>query len=163
MCAVVPVAIGVGAASLIGAGISAYGQYQAGQAEGEIAKNNATLARYEAADAKQRGVQGAAEVMAQGRRTAASARTVLAGSGVDMTVGAPASIPAVSMINAARDAARVKANEARRAWGAKNEAQDQMARAKIAKRAGVLTAAGTSLAGIGGAAGAGAGTYAALR
>jgi hypothetical protein len=136
-----------------GAAISAYSQHQQAESEAEVARNNAKLAGMQRSDALRRGTWAASEVMAEGRRKTASARTAIAANGIDSTTGSMADLLTASSINARIDADTVRANAVRAAWGFGNEADDHLARAHMAKRSGYLGALGTGLSGVGSAAG----------
>lgn len=132
MCA--PVALAVA-----GAAMQSYGQLKANQNEAAVARNNAVLAGYQRSDALLQGVEEASAIMRASDRITASGRAALGGSGIDANVGSVANLQAASAIHAAQDAARVRANAARAAWGFENEAQDHLARAKQLKEAGFLS------------------------
>lgn len=142
------------AGALIGAGISAYGQAKAGEAQDQVARNNAMVAGWQRSDAIQRGQMEADAIRMEARTINAGAEAALGANNIESTTGSSANLFAVSSANAERDAALTRANAARRAWGLTNEAQDTVAQGRIAKRAGYLNALGTGLGGIGQAAGA---------
>lgn len=150
MCDPMTIAASVGAVGALGgAGLSAYGQYRQGQFDAQVARNNAQLAEYQAADALQRGASEARQIENEGRRIGESARVAIGANNV--AGGSMDQLLAVSAAEAAQDAERVRANAARAAWGFRNEAADQRARARMAKQAGVLGALGTGLSGVGAA------------
>jgi hypothetical protein len=131
---------------MIGAtAIQAMAQYKQGQYDQKVALNNAQLAEYERRDVIARGASEAELITREGRDTASAARAAIAAGNVE----GPAVQSAVtqSLVNSALDAARVRSNAARRAWGYENEAQDLRGRAKQAKQAGILGAFGTGLSG----------------
>jgi hypothetical protein len=130
-----------------GTAISMYAQHRKGQAEGHVAENNAILARQQAGDAMVRGAEEARSAEIAGRNTASAARVAIGANGV--TGGSTDDIAAVSAANSAMDAATIRANAAREAWGFKSEAKSQSHYAKDAKTAGMLGALGTGLSGAG--------------
>jgi hypothetical protein len=141
--------MGVAIAGLAGTALSAYGQYRQGQYEADVADNNARLMDYQRRDAIQRGEYDASDIEKQGMRESSEARAVNAagnveGKGVDVAADIPRYTSAI-------DAARVRAQAAREAWGFENEAQDLRARAKAQRKAGILGAFGTTLSGAGNA------------
>lgn len=132
---------------------SAKQQKDAADYQAQVDKNNATLLGYQASDVQQRGAQEARAAEVAGAQTQATARTEIAAGGIDPTSGSAANAITRSGINAGLDAARIRAQAAREAWGLKNEIQDLGASAKFRKKAGYLGALGTGLGGIGQAAG----------
>lgn len=130
---------------LAGTAVGAAAQYRQGKFDQKVALNNATIADYQRRDVIQRGAADAARVEAEGRRFASDARTNIAAGNVEGTALDKAVLE--SSYNAALDAARLRANAARAAWGLKNEEDELRARARDAKEAGFLGAFGTSLSG----------------
>lgn len=149
MCTVAAVPIAIAA---VGTAASVYSQYQKGKYDSEVASNNARIAGYHRADAKQQGALASGDIMAEANSTAASARAAVTANGVDPYSGSMADVIAGSGAIAAADSVRAKANAARAAWGFTNEQQDLGAQARMAKRAGYLGAFGAGVSGVGNAA-----------
>lgn len=139
------------AAQAVGAGVNAYSSVKAGEAQGDIADNNAMLAKYQASDALHRGAIQAGAIRQQGFAQTASALAAMGANGVD-SGGAPIT---KSLANTETDYARAVTNAQREAWGFKVEAQNFESDAKRARRAGFLGAAGAGV-GLFGSAGSGA-------
>jgi len=139
--------IAAGTASLVGGGIQAVSALQQGSAEAQVARNNAMVARWQARDALDRGAKDAGEVSTEGRRLANEAAAAESTRGVT-TESNPFATTAMQVARAAENA---KANAALEAWGFRQEARDQTARARIAKRQSALGALGAGLGGVGGA------------
>lgn len=138
----------MGAAAMIGGtllGMAA--QYRQGNYDQQMALNNAMLTEYQRRDTLSRGGAEAGRVYAEGKNVGSEARAEIAAGNVD----GPSLDTAVlqSRYNAALDAARLRANAAREAWGYANQAQDLRAQARESKRAGILGAFGTGLSGAG--------------
>ncbi len=142
-----PLAVGGIAA---GTALSAFGQIRSGQAAAESAKVNATLDRYAARDALVRGGMAAREAELAGRNASDEATVAMGKSGIEG--GVVDNVVTQAGLGAMEDAAMLRANAAREAWGYAQSAKDRLAQGKIAKQSGVLGALGTGLAGIGSAA-----------
>ena len=143
-----PVSIGA-IASLVGTGVSAIGQMQAGKAEAAAAeyeqKQNTILAE----DALKRGEQ---EEEAQRRRTSAlqsRQQAVLAASNVDLGSGSPLAILSDTAMLGELDAQVIKGNAERESASYRAGADMAGMRAKSARQAGAIGAFSTALGGIG--------------
>lgn len=143
-----PVSMGA-IASLIGTGVSAYGQVQQGKAAAAAAeyeqKQNTILAE----DALKRGAQ---EKDAVRRRTAAlegRQRAVLAASNLDLGSGSPLAILSDTAMLGELDAEIVQGNAERERAGLMAGADLAGMRAKSAKQAGTIGAFSTVLSGAG--------------
>lgn len=147
--------------SLASTAFSAYGQYQAGQAESDaakyqakVAKNNAILAGRAAEDATARGAIEESRQRAIGRRTLGSQRTAFAANGIDLASETVGDIAASQGGLNELDALTIRANAAREAAGFRQEGANYRAQAGLlksqaanARYAGNLAAAGTVLSG----------------
>lgn len=133
--------------SLLGAGVSAFGQHQAGQDAEAAAKRNARLARLAAADAVQRGAMEAGRTRMQGTQTIGAQKTAMAASGVDVSSGSPLALMADTRMLSEMDARMIENNAAREAWGLRTGASEMVRQGKAAAQAGTLGAAGTLLGG----------------
>lgn len=137
---------------LAGTAVQAMAQKKQGDADAQVAANNAVVAGYQRNDALQQGAYAAGDIEAAGRRVIGTARAAVGASGVDSNAGSVPNIFTASAINASTDAAKTQSNAARSAWGYTNEVQDSLAKSRMAKQAGYLGALGTGLGGIGSAA-----------
>lgn len=146
--------MGAAAVPLIAAGtvVSMYSQYRQGQVEGQVADNNATLARYRQADAVQQGGYDAAKLETAGRSVNATAEAGIAANNIDSTSGSMADLLTGNSAAAAIDAARARSRAARVAWGFTNEANDLTAQGQNSRVSGYLGALGSGLSGAGAAA-----------
>lgn len=132
-------------AAVAGTGLKMYANHQAGRYENRVAQNNAQLARWAAQDAVDRGSEDVQAIREAGAQAAGTALAQAGASGLEVTVGSPAAAIAQSKVNAERDVARARANAAREAWGYRNEAQDQIAKGKMAKRRALLENVGEGI------------------
>jgi len=153
-----PVLAGIGMA---GAGVSAIGAYEQGQAtsaaadyQAQVARNNAMIARQNAVWTEQSGV---AKETAQGMKTASTVGGIKASqgaSGIDVNTGSAAAMRTAAAKLGALDALTIRSNTAREAYGYEVKATSEEARAgllemeaKQAKEAGDISALGTFLTG----------------
>jgi hypothetical protein len=152
-------------ASLAGAGIGAMGAYESGQAtsaaaayQAQVALNNAAIARQNAELAMQSGEQ---QVGIQGMKTRAAVGAEKAGeaaSGVDVNKGSFVSARAGTAELGALDALTIRSNAAKQAYGYEVAATSNTAQAQLdtfesqqAKDAGLVSALGTAIGGVGSA------------
>ena len=129
------IALGVGA---VGSGMSIASKFQAAAYQNKVDKINARLARIQAGQVRQEGVNQAAQAVAEGGAVAGSALTQMQGSNIDTTTGTPSNIFAMSGINAAQDAAAARANAERQAWGLENESNQLLANARFRRQSTIL-------------------------
>ncbi len=144
-----------------GAGVSAFGAYESGQAkaasanyQAQVAKNNAMIARQNAVWEAQSGV---AKESAQGMKTAASAGAAKAAqgaSGIDVNTGSAANVRQAIAKLGAVDIGTQRSNTAKAVYGyevaaTSDTAQSQLleAEGKQAGIAGDISALGTFLTG----------------
>ena len=142
MCA--PAVVAMGVATAASAGASIYAQQRQASFEAGLADNNAMLAAKAGDERKALAADRAAGARAQGAKAAAAAQAQLAG-GIDTTSGVGADILATSHIVAAEDAAMIKANAAKEAWGFAQQSRDLAASGKARRTAGVLGGVTTGL------------------
>lgn len=142
-----PLLIGAAGLQTAATGLQIYGQIRRAHVEAQVAENNARLARAHAADSQRRGALVAGETLAEGRRVAAEATLAAGSGGIDPNSGSMANLTAQSAANAAIDAARIRSNAAREAWGLRAQEADYRRQAKEARKAGLLGAVGTGLSG----------------
>lgn len=105
------------AAQLGGQLLQARGQYQAGLAEEAQLRQNRALAELEAQDALKRGEVDAQRVLEEGRQVQGQAKAVLGASGAVATSGSALDVLVDTRLFSERDAAQVRANAQREAWG----------------------------------------------
>ena len=156
--ALAPVFAGAGIA---GAGISAIGSYESGQAtaaaadyQSQVAANNAMIARQNASMTE---ASGAAKEAAQGMKTRAVVGSTKAAQGannVDVNTGSNAAVRQSEVKLGALDALTIRSNTAREAFGYEVAATSDTAQSQLlhqeagqARTAGDISALGTFLSG----------------
>lgn len=151
------------AASVIGTGVSAVGQVQAGkaaQAAGDynaaVARNNQIVAEQQAADAQRRGEVAETEQRRKVRMLAGSQRAALGASGVQLDAGTPLDLLGDTAAMGELDALTIRNNAEREAYGYRvqgvnfgAEAGLQTMRGNNAMSGALMSAGGTVLSGAG--------------
>lgn len=140
------------ATTLITAGATAYGAYaqnEAGRQQQKIANRNADLLDASATDAIQLGEEQARQVKRQARSLRGRQRAALAGSGVDVNTGTALDLQEETTMLGEIDAATMRKNAFREAWGIRMQASNQREAGAFAKRAGRNQAIGTLIGGAG--------------
>lgn len=136
-------------AGILGTAFSAYGAIQQGNAAKSAADFNAQNMAIMAADARKRG-EAAAE--AKQRETGAligRQRAVMAARGLDLNQGSPLSILGDTAALGELDTQTIKGNAEREAVGYLNQGKLYAAEGQNAQSAGLLSAAGDVVGGIG--------------
>lgn len=123
------------------------GVYQSAQAQKDVAKSNARLAQYAAADAERRGQEEAARLTREGRGLADRQRVSLAGHGLDVSFGTPADLQFETGFFAELDAQTARDNARKEAWGKRVQANNFRAEAQSIHplRQGLTSAVGSFL------------------
>jgi hypothetical protein len=143
-------------ASLIGTGVSAYGQWRAGgaaakagrleraakESEAELADYNAAVADLQAEDALARGAEEENNFRAQVKTLIGRTRTSFAAGNIDVTSGLPVDVAADIAHTGELDALTIRNNAAREAWGFNVEGEDLRRRATIIRKEGSALEAG---------------------
>ena len=116
------------AATVISAGVTAYGQEQAGQAaqnqsnyQAAIARNNVIAAQQAADQVRQQGDQQSAQAALKGRQLISAQRATFAGNGVDANSGSAVNIQGDTAANTKLDELTVTNNAERQAIGFENQ------------------------------------------
>lgn len=133
--------------SLVGAGISAYGQYSAGESQKEAADYNAKMQDRAAQDALQRGSIEAAQVKDRTRKLIATQIANSGASGFDSSTGTPLDLSVEAKGYGELDALTTINNAQRVASGQKAQAELDRFQGSAASRAGMIGAAGTLISG----------------
>jgi hypothetical protein len=144
--------------SAFGAGMSATSAYSqaknqqaALQAEAQVAQNNATIAGWQAEDSIARGEVAAGQALLKGGQVKGAQRAAMAANGVDLSVGSAQLVLNDTDYLTSVDAATLRDNAAREAWGYRQQARGYTDRAGAARSgAGSISpwlSAGTSLLG----------------
>ena len=156
-----PISMGIAAVGMAGAGVSAYGKYEQGQAtaqsmayQAQVAANNAKIARQNAGLDIQAGEIAATN---QGLRTRAligREKAATAAGGVDVNTGSASEVRAGSAAMGMLDALTIRSDAAKKAWSDEVGATSQEAQSKLdmmeseqAKDAGDIGAIGSLLSG----------------
>lgn len=126
--------------SAFGAGFSAMGAYSqaknqqaALQAEAQVQMNNATLSGWQADDAVTRGEAAAAQQLLKGGQVKGAQRAAMAANGIDLSVGSAQNILNDTDYLTSVDAAQLRDNAAREAWGYRQQARQYVDRASAAR------------------------------
>ena len=135
--------------SVAGAGVSAYGQYQAGQAQKEMANYNAKLAENEAIAKEQATAAETQRMRSQKERALAAQRAGYAKSGSVITEGTPLLTMAEQAGLMELDILQMQRTGAMSAGASKSEASLSRYSGKQAATGAMLQAGGTLLQGAG--------------
>lgn len=140
--------------SVVGTGVSAYNQYQAGKAQNRIAQQNANNEEIEAAAAERDARIFANNQRAQGEKLLARQRALYAKSGVVME-GTPLLVQADTAAELEKEALEIERQGELTGYRRRAQARLDRMQGASAKRAGRYGAIGTILSGAGSAAGMG--------
>jgi hypothetical protein len=142
--------------SSFGAGMSATSAYTQAKnqqaalnAEAQVQANNAILAGWQADDSIARGDLAAQQQTLKGAQVKGSQRAAMAANGIDLSVGSAQAVLNDTDFITAVDAAQIRDNAAREAWGYRQSAKGYMDKSSAA-RSGASSispwlSAGTSL------------------
>ena len=118
---------------------------QAGQrvaeAQADLADYNAAVADVQAKDALERGAEEQSRFLVGVRGMIGTQRTGFAAGNIDVSSGSAVDVQADTAYLGALDAATIKTNAAREAWGLGMQGEDLRRRAEIARKEGVMVAA----------------------
>lgn len=120
----------------IGAGMSAYGQIQAGNQADKLYQRNAQIAEIQAKDALARGRVEAKRARRQTEQVIGAQRTGFAAQGVDVNRGSALDIQADAAYLGELDALTIRNNAAKEAWGYRTQADDLRFQGAVAKQEG---------------------------
>lgn len=142
------------AAGSIGDLVEGFGAGRASDFQAQIARNNAQIARMNAAAAGEAGDVAAFNSMLRTRDIVGRTKTAQAASGIDVNSGSAVDVQASERMLGMMDALTIRANAARAAYGYEAEAMSESARAGLLKRRGkmsrlrgLMDASGTFLGG----------------
>lgn len=120
----------------VAAVVGAYGAYSSAQSQkaqneymADVERNNATVAKHQREDAIMRGGEEANRVQREAERMRGTQVARLASNGLDISSGTPLAILEDSMFFGQQDAATVRNNAAREAWGYDVQGQNAQASA----------------------------------
>jgi hypothetical protein len=97
----------------------------------QVARNNQTMAEYEAVDAQRRGEEAAQEALRRTRGLGGTQRAMMAARGLDLSSGTPAELLMQTEMFGEQDVNTARFNAAREAWATRADAANQTARARI--------------------------------
>lgn len=135
------------AATVVGAGFSAYSKLQAGRQAQQMLEKNAGFAEWQASDATSRGVINEKRQRQTTEGVIGEQRTSLATQGVDVNKGSAMDVQADAAYLGELDALTIRNNAAKEAYGYQVQAQDLRQRGKYAKQEGQFDAINTILGG----------------
>ena len=141
------VSVAVAVVGLIGAGVSAYGSYAAGENAEEAADYNAKRQERAAADALQRGSVDAAQIKERTRKLIATQIANSGASGFDTSTGTPLDLSVEAKGYGELDALTTINNAQRVGAGGKAQAELDRFQGRAASSAGTIGAAGTLISG----------------
>lgn len=131
------VALGAQVAGGVGQTYAAYrksaGEQQGYEYQGQVAKNNAQLAEWQAQDALTRGVTTRQQVELKGAQVAGAQRAGFGARNVAATEGSALNILADTAYGTARDAATATDNAAKEAWALREQAKGNTSNASFLK------------------------------
>jgi len=137
---------GIGLASTVLGGVmSANAASQQGRVAQQVANNNATIAEYQATDAKRRSDEEAMAVRRKASSLAGTQRAVMAARGLDLTGGTPAQLLGETDFFGEQDQQTARYNGAVEAWGKRAQAGNMRAEGAAAASAGRTQAFSTLL------------------
>lgn len=125
---------------------SAYSQYQQGQYQSKVAKNNAIIQQRMAAYALSRGERAENEHRLRVAIMADRQKAELAAGGREIS-GSAYDVLQDTAAMGELDALTIRQNAANEAWGYEVQGMNYLAQGKMDKRAGITGAAGTILSG----------------
>jgi hypothetical protein len=139
------------AVTVIGASVSAYGQYESGQSQKKAAEYNATMQNRAADDAMQRGAIDAAAVKERTRKLISTQIANSGAAGFDSGTGTALDLSTEAAGFGELDALKTINNSQRVASGQQAQANLDLFQGSSAARTGTLNAAGTLFSGAGNA------------
>lgn len=145
MCnpAAVQIGLTLAAATYTGVQQHAQGQYQEA-----VQNNNAQVAEGQAKDAVKRGDVAAQKQVQNTQQIQGAQRAAIGASGVESDTGTTGQILTQTAQYGALDAAQIRANALREAWGYKAQASNYQAQGQLDKLSGDNAATGTILNGV---------------
>lgn len=142
-------ALGGLAISAVGTGLSAYGQYQAGKYQEDIAESNARIAELQAAQRLDQAAEEKRKLGLQVAQIRGRGRTAFAAGNVRLGSGSVLDWDADLTETAVLDYDTIDYNAALDVWGMENQAANLRAEGGLARRRGAFGAVGTGIAGTG--------------
>ena len=135
--------------TIIGGVMSANAANQQGRVAQQVAKNNATIAEYQATDAVRRGSEEANAIRRRASQLEGTQRATMAARGLDLTGGTPQQLLDETNFFGEADQRTARYNGSVEAWGKRAQASNMRAEGAAAASAG-RTQAFSTLLGTGG-------------
>lgn len=132
-------------ASAAGGLFSAYGQYQAGKYQSDVARDNARVAELQARDANIRGGMEEDRYRRQLAQFQGQQRATAGAAGRDLASGTTADLLAQTADIGEQDALQIRSNAMREAYGFKVQAVNERQQGRLARAQGRNAAIGTIL------------------
>lgn len=156
--------MGLGVVGVVATGVAAYGAYSASQAaaansryQGQVAKNNATIAGQNAAYATAAGEEAATNQSLKGAATGARIKAAQAANGVDINSGSAVDVQTSQREASSLDTAQTMHDAILKAYGYKVDESNATAQSSLdtaqagqEETAGYISAAGSLLGGASG-------------
>lgn len=133
------------AIGLTGVGISAVGQWRAGNQARELGEYNAAAAEKQAEDALLRGREDEQRFRQGVKMLIGSQKAGFAGQGVDVSSGSALDVQADAAFLGELDALTIETNAQREAWGYRVQAENYRRGGQMQQQASRFNAAGTVL------------------
>ncbi len=131
--------------TILGGVMSANAARQQGAIAQQVAKNNATIAEYQATDATRRADEEAMAVRRKSSQLEGTQRSMMAARGLDLTGGTPAQLLSETDFFGEQDQATARYNGKVEAWGKRAQASNMQAEGAAAAAAGRTQAFSTLL------------------
>jgi len=131
----------------VGVGMSAYGQYQSGQAQEKAYKFNAAIAEQDAAAERKKADYEEGQARLRLRQLIGTQRTLYAKAGVDLASGSPLMVLADTAARGEEDLEMIKYGGDVSVARQRNQASLQLFYGKQSRTAGTIGAFGTAAAG----------------
>ena len=147
MCEPVTIMAITAGVSALGAGASAYSQYQQGQFQEKVGERNAQVQDAKAQEAVRIGSIAEERQRTITRQTMGAQRAAMATTGLEVDSGSFGDILADTAKFGELDAQTVRTNALKEAWGLQIDATNSRLQGSMAGKAGKMNAAGTLLSG----------------
>jgi len=137
------------AAAAASAGVKAAGDKASGDYSQAVANQNSLIATIAGGAAVQKGQYQASQVEGQGTRIIGKERAGFSAAGVDATAGSAMDVQAGTRMMSDIDAATIRSNAAREAWGYSAQGQNFQIQGGLAKQSADFSEASSIVGGVG--------------
>jgi hypothetical protein len=135
--------------TIAGTAMSAYGMYQMGKYNEQVAENNAQTAEYQAEDALERGEEATRQKQRDIARLKGQQRASIASSGLVVDEDTGADVLTDTELLGQEDILAIRSNAQREAWAYRTQAQNFRAEGVLASAEGTYGATASLLTGAG--------------